>query len=290
MIATAHLFHRLSDHLIQLLHSLTSDEWSAPTLAKQWTVKDVAAHLLDGNIRTLSMQRDRYFGTQPTRDISTYQGLVQWLNTLNHEWVTAARRISPDVLIMLLEITAPLVSDYYASLPPEAPAMFPVAWAGEQASPNWMHVAREYTEHWHHQQQIRHAVGQTAPLMIRELFFPVIATFMRALPHAYRHTNAQTGTIIRITVSSDSGGTWLLERTEEAWGLHAPFDFEPIEHTTQPTQFYTDAPKASITLPPDTAWMLFTKGISAHKARSNAAITGDERLAEPLFTMVTVMA
>jgi hypothetical protein len=35
-----------------------------------------------------------------------------------------------------------------------------VAWAGEAESKNWFHVARDYSEKWHHQQQIREAVSQ----------------------------------------------------------------------------------------------------------------------------------
>jgi hypothetical protein len=45
-------------------------------------------------------------------------------------------------------------------LDPFAEAIFSVGWAGEEKSLNWFHIAREYTEKWHHQQQIRLAVGQ----------------------------------------------------------------------------------------------------------------------------------
>jgi hypothetical protein len=61
-IIVKHLFKPLDDQLILLLESLSPEDWNKPTIAKQWTIKDVAAHLLDGNIRTLSIQRDRYFG------------------------------------------------------------------------------------------------------------------------------------------------------------------------------------------------------------------------------------
>lgn len=45
----------LDQHLLALLRSLAPANWQRPTLARQWTVKDVAAHLLDGNLRTLAM-------------------------------------------------------------------------------------------------------------------------------------------------------------------------------------------------------------------------------------------
>lgn len=38
------------------------------------------------------------------------------------------------------------LAKFFASLDPFAPAIFPVAWAGEQESFNWMDVARDYTE------------------------------------------------------------------------------------------------------------------------------------------------
>ena len=35
-----------------------------------------------------------------------------------------------------------------------------VIWAGSDPAPMWLRVAREYTERWHHQQQIREALGR----------------------------------------------------------------------------------------------------------------------------------
>jgi uncharacterized protein (TIGR03083 family) len=274
----AHLFPVLDNHLMSLLRSLTDEEWNAPTLARRWTVKDVAAHLLDGNIRTLSMQRDGYFGVQPTGDVSSYHGLVTWLNELNNDWVAAARRISPAVMILLHEATGRLTNEYYASLHLHDKAIFSVGWAGEEESLNWMHLAREYTEKWHHQQQIRHAVGRTAPLMSRELFFPLIDTFMRALPHTYRSVDAPSGTVIRVVVTGEAGGNWYVLKNDAAWELIAVLPETPPPSST------------SVSFPPETAWMLFTKGITAEAARAEATVIGDERLAAPVFSMLSVMA
>lgn len=58
-IDVRHLFRPLDAALISLLHSLNTEDWHRPTVARLWSVKDVAAHLLDGNIRLLSIQRDR---------------------------------------------------------------------------------------------------------------------------------------------------------------------------------------------------------------------------------------
>lgn len=60
-IETLHLFSILDRKLIELLKSLTLEEWNSQTVAKLWKVKDVASHLLDGNLRGISTSRDNYF-------------------------------------------------------------------------------------------------------------------------------------------------------------------------------------------------------------------------------------
>ena len=146
-------------------------------------MKDIAAHLLDGNIRTLSLSRDKHV-LVPGRNINNYRDLVDYLNSLNAEWVIAMKRMSPSILTELLEVTGKEYSKYIASLDPHADAIFPVAWAGEHVSKNWFHVAREYTEKWHHQQQIREATGKPG-IMTKKLFYPVLNTFMRGLPQYF---------------------------------------------------------------------------------------------------------
>ena len=56
---TAPLFAPLHAELLSLLRALTPEDWERPTLARAWRVKDVAAHLLDTQLRKLSAQRDR---------------------------------------------------------------------------------------------------------------------------------------------------------------------------------------------------------------------------------------
>ncbi|GAB3584609.1 maleylpyruvate isomerase N-terminal domain-containing protein [Hymenobacter daeguensis] len=271
-IVTLPLFAELDRLLLELLRSLTPEDWQRPTLARPWTVKDIAAHLLDGNLRTLSMLRDGYAGEAP--DDFSYAGIVAYLNRLNADWVRAARRLSPAVLIEQLAQSGAEYTAYLHTLDPWAPAAFAVAWAGERESANWFHIARDYTEKWHHQQQIREAVGQPGALMTPELFRPLIETFVRGLPHAYRTVTAPEGTRVQVGVGPAVGGAWQLERTAEGWRL---------------AEDLREAPAAAIALAPDTAWKLFTKGLSAEQARQQAQLTGDEQLAAPLFGLVAVM-
>ncbi len=134
----------LDGKLIELLKSLSLDDWQKQTIAKLWTVKDVVAHLLDGNIRTLSILRDNYFGEQPPGN--SYPELVGFLNRLNADWVKAMKRTSPQMLIFLHEMTGPVFCDYFKTLNPTDGSLLAVDWAGETESKNWMEIAREYTE------------------------------------------------------------------------------------------------------------------------------------------------
>ena len=59
-ILVSHLFRELHGHLLDLLRSLSPEDWHRPTVCSAWCVKDIASHLLDGDLRRLSIQRDGY--------------------------------------------------------------------------------------------------------------------------------------------------------------------------------------------------------------------------------------
>jgi hypothetical protein len=48
------LLAQLDVELLRLLGGLTIEDWARPTACRLWSVKDVAAHLLDGNAPTAS--------------------------------------------------------------------------------------------------------------------------------------------------------------------------------------------------------------------------------------------
>jgi len=271
-IEVVHLLPVLDKKLIELLKSLSPEEWQQQTIAKLWKVKDVAAHLLDGNIRILSMLRDNYFGEKA--DIKSYQDLVDFLNGLNADWVKAMKRVSPSMLILLHESTGKLYCDYYASLDPFGKSGFAVDWAGESESKNWMHIAREYTEKWLHQQQIRDAVNKPG-LMTREFYYPFIDIFMLALPHTYRDVQAENGTSIKLTIITDIGGSWFLNRVDGKWKV----DKSSVK-----------IPLTEISIDPDIAWKLFSKSLRPHEVRNKVTITGNQELGEVALSMVSVMA
>jgi hypothetical protein len=272
-IKTLHLFPILDQKLIELLTSLSKEDWEKPTLAKLWTVKDIAAHLLDGNLRTLSMLRDKYYGEKP-ENAETYQGMVSYLNRLNADWVKAYKRISPKILVELLESSGKEYIHYHNQLDPLAKADWAVDWAGEKESKNWFHIAREYTEKWHHQKQIREAVG-VGGLMERELYFPLIQTFMIALPHTYRNVTANEGTLVQVIVSGEGGGKWMIEYTKQDWKF--------IEKEIA-------SPSIQVEIQQDDAWKLFTKGLSRDEAEKRINFKGNAELGKEILKMVAVMA
>lgn len=79
MIQTLPLFRPLNEKLIALLKGLSKNDWDKKTLARNWAVKEVAAHLLDGNIRFISSNRDQ-LELKPDVYINGYRDLVNYLN------------------------------------------------------------------------------------------------------------------------------------------------------------------------------------------------------------------
>jgi hypothetical protein len=218
------------------------------------------------------MLRDNYNHEQ--LDFHSYKDLLDYLNRLNAEWIQAMKRVSPGMLILLHEATGPQYCSYYKSLHPFEKSGFAVNWAGEKESSNWMHIAREYTEKFLHQQQIREAVNKPG-LMVPAFFYPFIDVFTLALPYTYRNVKAEEGTIVRLTVTSNIGGSWYLIRINDKWQLNKRM---------------VAAPTAELIVDPDTAWKLFSKGLNPDQVRDKVTIVGDVALAEVALTMVSVMA
>jgi uncharacterized protein (TIGR03083 family) len=254
-IFTAHLYPQLEQMLLELLRSLNDDEWELQTIVPAWRVKDVAAHLLDTQVRRLSLARDGYAPEPPL--ITSNADLVAFINQLNAAGVTHYRRLSPRVLTSLIELASRECSEHFQALEPFAKAPFSVSWAGEMESENWFDIAREYTERWHHQQQIRLAVKQPG-IMTRALYHPVLATFMRALPFHYRQLERATGALAQFDITGDCGGTWYLFREAEGWKLSADPARERLTH---------------VSIPQEIAWRIFTKGIDRQMPRSALMVT-----------------
>lgn len=267
------LMPQLDALLFRVLEGLSARDWEKQTLAPAWKVKDVAVHLLDGNLRALSMLRDRYEGEKPEQ-VNSYADLTAFLNRLNADWVRATKRLSPKVIVDLLKSSGKEYCDFLATLNPHHKATFSVAWAGESKSKNWFHIAREYTEKWHHQQQIRHAVGQEQELLEEKWYFPYLDTSLRALPHHYRDVEGKDNDVIKFT---------FLGKREKAWFLHYENGWQLLASANR-------TPVSEVKIKDEDAWKIFTKGMRREEALANAAITGDQNLGEKIFDLIAVMA
>jgi hypothetical protein len=139
--------------------------------------------------------------------------------------------------------------------------------------PIWLDIAREYTEFWVHQQQIRDAVdrpGATEP----RLLHPVLDTFLRALPYALRDASAAIGATVRVRVPGDAGGEWTATRDSQGWTLAADSGRTPT---------------ADVEIDARTLWRLATRGIEPPEAEAVARIRGDRSLAATALTLLAII-
>jgi uncharacterized protein (TIGR03083 family) len=270
-ILCAHLLRIVDEKLIELLSSLVPYEWDLPTIAASWTVRDVAAHLLDTPLRKLAMVRDSCF-VELDR-VGSSQDLIQLVNRLNHEGVTVYRRLSPLLLVDLMKIACEQSARFHESLDPFAPAQFAVSWAGEVTSLNWFDTARELTERWHHQQQIRFATNRPG-IMTPEFYHPVLDCFVRGLPFAYRNVDAPAGTGVHLNISGECGGQWYLLRGSRGWAFANLRDGDIA---------------SSVTIPQELAWRLFTQGIDRDFARAQIEIRGNRELADVVLRLTAIV-
>jgi hypothetical protein len=138
---------------------------------------------------------------------------------------------------------------------------------------NWFDTARELTERWHHQQQIRLATNRPG-IMTPDLYHPVLDCFARGLPHVYRDVDAPAGTILLLEISGECGGQWFLFREAAQWN-------------------FVDRPDGAVasrvTIPQELAWRVFTKGIDRDSARRQIAVEGNRRLGEKVLDLIAIV-
>jgi uncharacterized protein (TIGR03083 family) len=269
-VIVVNLFPEILTGLTELLSGLSTTDWAKPTVCAGWSVKDVALHILGVEIYNLSSRRDRHTSGASIND---WDQLVVFLNKWNADWVQVARRISAPLLVELLQVTGVQMNEYFRSLDPRAQGG-PVSWVGAEPAPVWLDLAREYTERWHHQQHIRDAVGQPGFREPRYLA-PVLATFVRALPRAFENMPATPGTSVTLTIMGASGGRWTIMRTQAGWKLYQGAPIDPIAETI---------------LEEDSAWRLFTHGLTPDQAQDAAVLKGEIKLGQQVLEMVSIIS
>jgi hypothetical protein len=148
-----------------------------------------------------------------------------------------------------------------------------VNWAGEEKSLNWFDTARELTERWHHQQQIRLATNRPG-IITPDLYHPVLDCFLRGMPYLYREVDAPVGTTILVEISGECGGQWFLSRQAAEWILVKEFAGDLASR---------------VTIPQAVAWRVFTKGIDRDSARAQVAVAGHRDLAEQVLHLTAIV-
>jgi uncharacterized protein (TIGR03083 family) len=268
------LFPQERELLLELFAEFAEGDWYRPTVCAGWTVKDTGLHLLGDDIGYLSGKRDRF--SNPffeNRDMQGWESLVQNINEANEMWVRATRRISPALLSDLLALTGKQFYEYISSLDQMA-MNGAVSWTGPGAAPVWLDTAREYTERWLHQQQIRDAVNRPG-LKDRKFFHPVLDTFVRALPHTYRDVAVVGASVIKLVVTGEAGDVWYLVGEANKWSLYKAVELQPV---------------SVVTMDQEMCWRLFTRGIDKDRARMGISIEGDVRLGEKMLDTVAIIA
>lgn len=273
-IIVVDLFPQERKHLLELFSELSEEDWSTPTVCQGWTVKDIGLHLLGDDVGYLSGKRDHFHNPFFTnKEMQQWESLVKNINEANELWVKATQRISPTLLSDLLALTGKQFHEYIKSLDQMAMNGV-VSWAGPNPAPVWLDTAREYTERWLHQQQIRDAVNKPG-LKDKKFFHPVLDAFVRALPHTYRDVPVANTTVIKLVVTGEAGDTWYLVGAANTWSLYKEVELQPA---------------TIVTLDQETCWRLFTRGIHKEQARGDTLIEGDQKLGEKVLDTVSIIA
>ncbi|MET8796488.1 maleylpyruvate isomerase family mycothiol-dependent enzyme [Nocardia sp. NPDC004568] len=268
---TRPLFRRERQALLVLLRSLDPADWAKPTVCPGWSVADVTAHILNDYLRRISGSRDGHGGAVFAND----ETLPDYLARVNGEFVGAMRQCSPRVLLDLLDHLGPELDRVWAATVDLAgPARLDVSWAGPGTSPAWLDIAREYTEFWVHQQQIRDAVSRRGADDVA-LTRPVLVTFLHAVPWALRDRVRPGGTAVRFEIIGPAGGCWSVVSDGTSWDL---------------TAAQAEEPAAVVRMDQDAVWRLATRGITVEEARQRSTLRGDPELTESATTLLAVVA
>jgi hypothetical protein len=216
--------------------------------------------LLDDDLGWLSRGRDGdRTGLLPMEEHTSF---VAALAAKNQRWIEGTRGLSARVLTDLLEWSGHEVDSFYASMDLHGEGH--VSWADDGPVPIWFDIARDLTERWVHQMQMREAVGGVEGYAAR--YLPVVLrTFVWALPHQYR-VQAPAGASVQVDLAS--GGTWHLTTDGSSrWSLD---------------EGKAEAPDASVEFSDDAGWRWLT---GAAYSTSGVQLHGPPDLCQPLLTV-----
>lgn len=194
----APLFGLERARLLDVLRALGPTEWGRPSPCPGWSVLGICVHLLGDDLSFLAWQRDEHLGTPAPAGLDEPK-FVSWLDALQVEWVHAARRLSPRLVVDLLDWTDNQVAETVAAQDPSARTAC-VSWVSASPVPAWLDHARELSERWIHRQQILQALERPSDLRA-DLAEPVLNALRWTYPFRLASLHRAPGTTIGITVT-----------------------------------------------------------------------------------------
>jgi len=260
----AALFSAERDRLNELLADLQDADWPRPSPCPGWTILGLCCHLVGDDFGLLARHRDGYYAT-PGPDGATESEFVAWLDELQAEWVRAARRLSPRIVVGLLDWAGPQITETFRREHPAARTAS-VSWAGPGPVPVWLDQAREVSEYWIHRQQILQALGRPSDLRA-DLAGPVLDGLRWAYPYRLAQTRAQPGDTVTITITGPVSNTLHLVAAATGWVFRDQ-----------------SGPRlaASLMMNTEQAWQLLTNNLPA-AAKVDPTAVGDETITSILL-------
>ena len=258
--------------LLDLFASLTDTEWAAPTVCTGWTVRDIGLHLLGDDAGIIKLSETKTPSAVSGKQ-NTWEEKVNAVNEGNGRWVEATERITKSLLIEFLKITGEVTLKYFQSRDLYALGRS-VSWAGPEPAPVWLDIAREYTERWIHQQQIRDAINKPG-LKDKKFMGPVITAFMRSFLRVIPKANVENGTIIKVNITGDAGLECFPVKENGMWKLYEQYEGKPA---------------SIVKLDQESSWRYLTKNIGRSDIVNKFEVEGNKELGLTLLDAVSIIA
>ena len=256
----APLFTLERSRLLEVLENLGVTDWSRPTPCPGWSVLGLGSHLVGDDLSFLAWQRDDHRGTPAPSGLDEHS-FIAWLDDLQIEWVHAARRLSPKLVVELLAWLDDQVAATVANQNPSV-VTANVPWASTTPVPVWLNHARELSERWIHRQQILQSLDLPADDRA-DLAEPVLDGLRWAYPFRLASLRRPAGTRVVITVEgAEFELHWNLICDGEVWQFSPSVD-EPIAAELQMTM--------------DQAWRRLTNNLDVDQ-HHGLVTSGDSQL------------
>lgn len=264
-ISLSSAFRIERSRLLDVLRSLETADWLRPTRCPGWSVHGLSLHLLGDDLSFLSWQRDDHHGTRAPASLDE-AGFITWLDALQVEWVDAARRMSPPLVMELLAwLDDPIANTIDAQDPAAVDSN--VSWASKDPVPKWLDQVRELSERWIHRQQILDALGRPVDLN-EDLARSVLDGLRWAYPFRLGVVPRQAGTVVTVAITGpEVVDRWTVVFDGVGWQFAARTDV---------------APAAGIEVTTDQSWRLLTNNLDAAEHGSPSAF-GDEDITDVLL-------